>query len=83
MRNPVDQELLKLVGRLPQPLREDLRTFLDAWYKHEQERLTVAEGDVQLRQAQGAVQVLRDFSAVLKSPEAFVTAKGSRPTQLP
>jgi vacuolar-type H+-ATPase subunit E/Vma4 len=83
MRNAVDQELLRRVGQLPHMVREDLRAFLDAWYKQEQERLTTLAEDVQLRQAQGSAQVLRDISAVLKNPEAYANTARSRPTQLP
>lgn len=84
MRSSVPQELLPLVGRLPVPVRQDLRAFLDAWYKQEMERLTFAESEAQLRQAQGAAQVLRDISTVLENPEAYLAKpNASRSTQLP
>lgn len=68
-----------MIGDTPQPIREGLRVLIDAWYVSEQLRLTDALGDVQLRQAQGAAQVLRDLSAVLKDPDAY----HSRPVPAP
>jgi hypothetical protein len=71
MRNPIDQKDITNIGNMPLSFREDLRKFIDAWYVSEQLKLTDAISDVQLRQAQGAAQVLREISAVLKDPSAF------------
>ena len=74
MRNQLPPEILERVGRIPQPLREDLRLLIDAWYKLEQQKLTTVLKGKQLRQAQGAAQVLSDVSAVLRDPESLRSA---------
>lgn len=83
MRNSLPPELLDRVGRIPQPLREDLRLLIDAWYKQEQHKLTTVLDGKQLRQAQGAAQVLSDVSAVLKNPEGFLNVPVPAPRGLP
>lgn len=83
MRNTLDQGMVRTLGHIPYSIRGDLCGFLDQWYKQEQDRLTTLSEESQLRQAQGAAQVLRDISAVLKNPEAYANTAGPRPTQLP
>lgn len=68
MRNSVDPQDLHRIGNIPQSLRDDLRHVVEAWYVAEQQKLTDQLDDRQLRQAQGAAQVLRELSAVLKDP---------------
>jgi len=71
MRNALDQKDVTAIGNMPFSFRNDLRALIDAWYVSEQLKLTDAVSDVQLRQAQGAAQVLREISAVLKDPDAY------------
>lgn len=70
MRNQIDPKILEQIGNTPLSFREGLRALADAWYVSEQLRLTDVMNGEQLRQAQGAAQVLRDLSAVLKDPDA-------------
>ncbi len=72
MRNAIDPNHLRRIGNLPPMIREDLRVIVEAWYVLEQSRLTDVMNGEQLRQSQGAAQVLRDLSTVLKDPEAFL-----------
>ena len=74
MRNQLSAEAVEYIGRLPQPLRTDLlRLLIEPWYKSEQEKLTHIADGAQLRQAQGATQILGDISKVLAEPEAYRT----------
>lgn len=71
MRNMLPQDVLERIGHIPQPILDTLRLLTDAWYKLEQSKLAhVADGD-QLRQAQGAAQILEDLNKVLADPAAF------------
>jgi len=70
MRNPLPQEVLEKIGHLPQPVLDTLRLLTDAWYKAEQDKLTTLAKESQLRQAQGAAQILDDLNKVLADPVA-------------